>query len=500
MLKSIRWSLFGWHTLILLTVLLAFGSALYYQQQQATLQQVESELVGLARMLAGGVQKQVAPSPSDNGKHNGHDPAFWLAGVRSKGKGSGKSRSAEVVTAVPEKDPVLVLPEQHQQAFHGPRGESYYFILWKGEGEVLAASDSRPEVSLPESLPAGRPLNAFEARSHDDVHEVILVGPEGTGILVGKRINREFARLDQLRWQLIGGGGSLLLLGLIGSWYLSSRAVRPLDKITATAEAISASNLSRRIDVAEMESELGRLAHVLNEAFARLEAAFAQQTRFTADASHELRTPLAVIQTHTELALRKERSAAEYQSALGVIGRAAGRMNTLVDGLLTLARADAGQLVLNRESFDLRDTVEACAALLAPLATGRQVALHLDLEPCPVVADDDRFVQVATNLMTNAIRYNHPEGRVEVQVRARGGSAVLRVADTGPGIAEEHQPHIFERFFRVDKARSREDGGCGLGLAICKEIVQAHGGEISLQSKVGHGTTFEVVFPAGTGA
>jgi heavy metal sensor kinase len=272
--------------------------------------------------------------------------------------------------------------------------------------------------------------------------------------------------------------------------------LRPIATISEAARQISASDLSRRINVEETQSELGSLAATLNDTFDRLESAFKQQVRFTADASHELRTPLAVIHTQLELALSRDRSPEEYRQAMQACLRAARRMRSLVDSLLVLARADAGRLELKRERFDLAESVEECAAMLAPLASQRNVELTAATDtPAEVVADRTRVTQVITNLMNNAIAYNRDGGRVRVSVGREDGVAVLTVADTGVGIAPGDQADVFARFFRADKARSREAGGSGLGLAICKSIVDAHGGDIRFASRPGEGTTFTVRLP-----
>jgi two-component system OmpR family sensor kinase len=258
---------------------------------------------------------------------------------------------------------------------------------------------------------------------------------------------------------------------------------------------ISASQLSRRIDVKETQSELGSLAQTLNQTFDRLEAAFQRQVQFTADASHELRTPLSIIYTHTEWALTRQRNESEYRQAIEACARASARMKTLVESLMVLARADAGKLDLRYENLDLSQSVRECAALLSPLADEKKVKINLDLQSVSIQADQNRVLQLITNLLSNAIRYNRPGGSVTISLSTEENAAVLKVIDTGVGIAPEHQPMVFERFFRADKARSRESGGSGLGLAICDSIVQALGGRIHFVSHPSDGTTFIVHLP-----
>ncbi len=265
--------------------------------------------------------------------------------------------------------------------------------------------------------------------------------------------------------------------------------------MSETAASISASNLSHCIDTTGVDRELGDLAGILNDMFARLQSAFERQARFTADASHELRTPLAIIHSHAELALTRPRSPEEYRDTIATCLRAASRMRGLVDGLLTLARVDSGHIEIQRQEINLEALIEECADLLRPLAERKGVSLSVSAGHLDVIGDAGRLTQVVTNLLANAILYNHSGGAVLVTLSATEKEALLSIADTGCGIPEEDRPHIFERFYRVDKARSREQGGCGLGLAICKSIVEAHGGSISFNSEVAAGTTFLVRLP-----
>ena len=314
-------------------------------------------------------------------------------------------------------------------------------------------------------------------------------------ILVGRSIESDVATLHKEGWLLAGVGTAVLAAGLIGGFWFSRRAIKPIEAISAAAAEISLSNLSRRIDVSGTETELTGLARTLNQMIDRLESAFSQQVRFTADASHELRTPLAVILSHAELALDKTRPAHELRETIETCRRSALRMKSVVESLLTLARFDSGELQLECRPVDLSRIVGDCVGLVRSLAEKRRIAIELDLESAGLVADSDRISQVVMNLLTNAIRYNHDDGRVSVTTRSSKGEVILNISDTGIGIGPEHLPHIFERFYRVDKARSRKDGGIGLGLAICRSIVEAHGGQITVTSVAEGGSQFEVRLP-----
>ena len=496
MFKSIRGSFLGWHTFILVAVLTGFGGTLFHLQRHAMLSEIDVELEGTAQVLGATLQRGARRPPWLLGR--GPRSAERWAPIREQFDTDGDGTlSAEERTAAHTSDIVSRLPESLRRRFNSEAEEEAYFVVWRADGTVLTAVNMPSDLAGPPPLAMQRAQPSY-VRQRDVRREIISAGPHGTLVLVGRSMQQEHERLTHLLWRLIATGGGVLAVGLVGSWLLAQRVTRPIDTISATATAISASDLSRRIDITATKSELGQLAHVLNTTFARLEAAFAQQTRFTADASHELRTPVSVILTQTELALAKERPAAEYREALEACYRAARRMKSLVDGLLTLARIDAGELHLHADEFDLCRTVEECVALLTPLAEEHRVALQLDLQPVQFVGDADRIAQVITNLLSNAINYNREQGRVQVTLRRDESThdVVLTVSDTGVGIASEDLAGIFARFYRVDKARSRLFGGSGLGLPICQHIVEAHGGTITCHSVIHTGTTFVVRLPA----
>jgi signal transduction histidine kinase len=278
--------------------------------------------------------------------------------------------------------------------------------------------------------------------------------------------------------------------------------MRPVKAITQTARQISESDLTRRINL-KANDELGQLAATFDEMLGRLQAAFERQRQFTADASHELRTPLTIISLEAGHALAVERPAQEYQRTLGVILTENEYMVHLVNDLLILSRMDAGQTSLKHEPCDLSDLAVDVAERLTPLARRRGVTIEFtDLPETLLRGDRQLLTQMISNLLENAIKYS-PEGsgRVELATGMDGETIWLKVTDHGPGIPAEHQAHIFERFFRVDAARSHNEGGetpsgSGLGLAIVKWIVEAHSGEIQLTSTEGQGSVFEVQLPA----
>ncbi len=447
MFRSIRGGLLFWYGLILFAVLAALGATLYLKQRHSLMKETDASLRARAQALAASIEVE------------------------------GDSLDLEHT-------------DEYARHFSPEGGEddAPYFAIWDASGKTLRWS--RPDLNRPRPESVG-------SRTRGNRREIFWPGPAGSLVLVGRKIGEEQQKLREFLGAVVGAGAAMIVLALAGGWFLTGRAIRPIGRMTETARAVSSSNLSQRIDVAQTESELGRLAETLNETFDRLEKAFDRQTRFTADASHELRTPLSIVLAQAEVALSRERSAEEYRKGYATTLQAAQRMKAVVDGLLTLARADAREANLRRERVNLRALVEETLSLLGPLAQEKKVAMKLHADSVQVTGDPDRLREVVTNLVTNAVRYNREGGRVDVTLKAEGGDTVLVVADTGMGIPEGDQPHVFERFYRVDKARGRDEGGSGLGLAITKWIVEAHGGSIAFTSREGEGSTFTTRLPRG---
>ena len=284
----------------------------------------------------------------------------------------------------------------------------------------------------------------------------------------------------------------------LGGLFLAGRALSPIDSLTRLARRLSAEDLGQRLNLKLPDDEVGRLARTFDDMLARLEDSFRRQRRFTADASHELRTPLTAIKGQVEVALERNRDPDTYREILRNVNAEADRMIRLVGSLLTLARADAGQLAMQREKVDLGQLVRDAASHVGPEAERAGVALTVHADGrVPVTADPDLLLQLTLNLLDNAVKYSGTSnGSVDVSCRLDASYAELVVSDTGPGIPEEHLPHIFDRFYRADTARSRADGGAGLGLSICRWIAEAHGGSIRAESRSGEGARFTVRLPA----
>jgi heavy metal sensor kinase len=287
-----------------------------------------------------------------------------------------------------------------------------------------------------------------------------------------------------------------LLIAAGGGVFLAGRALSPIDKLTRVARKISADDLSQRLDMNLPDDEVGRLAQTFDEMIGRLDAAFRRQRQFTADASHELRTPLTAIKGQTEVALQRERDADSYRQVLHAVNSEVDRMIRLIGSLLTLARADAREIQVHREQVDLGTVVTDAIGQISPAAADKSISVtvHPDSN-IRLIADQDLLLQLMLNLLDNSVKYTPSGGAIDVTWRAAGNQAEVEVSDTGPGISAEHLPHIFDRFYRVDQARTRTAGGAGLGLSICRWIAEAHGGSISAESTPGRGSTFTVKLP-----
>ena len=317
-------------------------------------------------------------------------------------------------------------------------------------------------------------------------------------VQIGHPLHEEIETLDAFRKYLLWFAPLLLLGASAGGYWLSRRALAPVDALARTARTISGHNLSSRLEQLHTGDELQRLSDTLNEMLGRIESAFLRITEFTADASHELRTPIALVHTEAELALRRSRDESEYREALQHILVEADRTAKLIDELLALARADSGSEALNIRSLDLLTLLTESASKWAQVAPLRnfQFEERLGVQMLPAMGDENALRRVIDILLDNAFKYTPAPGKVTLSAEANEGHVVVSIEDTGVGIAPEDQARIFERFYRVDKVRSRELGGAGLGLAIAQWIVQLHKGSITVKSELGRGSNFRVELPA----
>ncbi|MEM7454786.1 MAG: ATP-binding protein [Planctomycetota bacterium] len=371
-----------------------------------------------------------------------------------------------------------------------------YFYIWRADSSLVKSS--RPEdIPFPEigSTEERRPPLEFKFRQRGTLREGFSPGAPGTVVLVGRDIAFDLHRLSTIGWWITLSGFGAWMIGLVGGWMLSRGSTRPIETITDVAADISGSNLSGRIDASMMDVEFAGLSRTLNETFERLQTAFERQRQFTADASHELRTPLSVLQTHHELALSKPRTPEEYQETIQTCQRAVERMNSLVESLLVLARVDSNEDAAKHANFELGNVLENEIEKLEPVMAKAGLNFSSSLVSATVAGDMHQVGRVVSNLLTNAIHYSESGDNVSVSMSSSDDYVTIDVEDSGTGIPDEELARIFDRFYRVDKERSRETGGSGLGLSICKSIIERHNGSISVESVAGKGSTFRVRLP-----
>ncbi len=325
----------------------------------------------------------------------------------------------------------------------------------------------------------------------------VSVGGENYLIQSAFEMDDFYEALDHFALLLFISIPTLLLFAAAGGYWISTRALAPVDQITQTARTISAQNLSSRLEVPHTGDELQRLSETLNGMLGRLESAFKKITQFTADASHELRTPVAVMRTRAELSLRKARSAEEYREVIAEVLQELEKTSTLIEQLMFLARADSGAETLRFAATNVAEVLREACHQGSALAEAKQIVFQEEIsaESMWIQGDASSLRRLFLILIDNAVKYTPANGQVEVSLRRNDGFAVAEVSDTGIGIAESDLPNVFERFYRADKARSRESGGVGLGLSIGRWITEVHSGTIEVHSAPGRGSIFQIRLP-----
>jgi len=372
-------------------------------------------------------------------------------------------------------------------------------ILWKGAGVV-----ERPplDASSLSDVQHGRTVyDTVVSQHHEPIRRISLpITREGTVLYILQTESSLQLVQDTLRLLILllaGLAAAMVGVAWIGSRWLARQALTPIEVLTATAEQISVPSLKTRLVLNVPYREFERLARVFNAMLERLHHVFEGQRQFIADAAHEIQTPLTVVKGTIEVALQKSRTADEYRDALVTNLGQVERLGTLTRSLLTLAQFAGDRPPVKLVPLKLEPLMQDLVKELTLLADDRKVRLKLDAQPVPIVlGDEGRLTQLLVNLLDNALAYTPPEGMVTLRLRPEKGEVVIEVEDTGPGIAPEHLPRLFERFYRADHARDRASGGAGLGLAIVKEIAEAHGGSVRVTSTLGQGTIFTVTLPS----
>jgi heavy metal sensor kinase len=450
---SIRWRLTLWNTLALAVVLLGFAALVYALLAGALYEQIDRRLLAGYQQL----ERDEHLKTDRDGRVRHWIDDLWK---HERVVAFVYDTQGEVRAQTPGIDNV---PKAPGAAAGGPQFQT---LAVTGQGRQRAAT--------------GR------MRLGDDEFDVMLLAP----------LDEADHELGELLTALTLAVPAALVASVVLGYLLARKALAPVDRLRRSTHEITAERLDRRLPVANPRDEIGALARTINEMIGRLERSFAEVRRFTADASHELRTPLTVIRTEAEVAIAKSPGAMEQNQLLGSILEECDRLTRLSDQLLTLSREDAGVVRYIREPVDLTALVADAVDTLRPLADSHGLELRCaPLAPTRVSGDAGRLRQVFLNVLDNAIKYTPEGGRIEVGVETKGSDGLVTVRDTGIGISAEHLPRVFDRFYRVDKARSREQGGTGLGLSISKSIVTAHGGRIELTSVPSQGTTCVVTMP-----
>ncbi len=475
--SSVRVRLTLWYLAIIAFIMCLFGGSLYATQTflnaSAANSRLETQLYQDAQRLGASYKQAIL---------NGWEPSAQHETLSS----------GEIV--------LLLRPDRTVLDTRGPLPTNIIQQL------QTRAENSQPTIDLTIAQPQHNGWHGMDRNYRVLITPIFNQNSRIAVLMVG--LQKEFPVSILTIWLFHGIMG--LLAAAIGGYWLAGKALRPVKMITRTAHEINATDLRRRIDL-KRRDEFGELAATFNQMLDRLEAAFKRQTQFTADASHELRTPLTIIDLEINRALTQLCPPEEYRQILEVIHTENEQMTAIVNNLLLLARADTGQIVLRLQEIDLSDIALASVERLIPLARQSGITLSTgDLPELLVNGDQQHLSRMMMNLIENAIKYTRDTGKyVHVELAEKSGKwGIIRVQDDGPGIAEEHLPHLFDRFYRVDKARSHNEqnlfhgiprgeqqGGTGLGLSIVQWIVQAHGGEVLVESKMGEGSVFEVRLP-----
>jgi len=478
-LHSIRFRLALWFVFILAIILISFSGILFYTRtrelRDETLVRLEPKLESIERAF--GADSVNAQSQNEQGFPiiiNDDNTAF-------------------------QKEDVLVLyqPDGSIKKIWGPFAEITGVDL-----SSISKENARGPLTEILTLSSANKKSQY-------VFRVIALYSKGmfSGYLaLGTPLDPR-GQLEQLLVTITILTGLTLLVSFAGGFWLADRAMRPVKTIAERARAIGETDLSQRFNLPQND-EIGQLAETFDSMLARLESAFARQRQFTADASHELRTPLTIVNLETTRALSAPRAPKEYQRVLQIIQSENELMSELVHDMLTLARLDAQQEALHKEPLDLSDLALDVVERLVPLAARQEIKLETgELPEIMILGDRQSLTQMLTNLVENAIKYTAQNGvdklrHVLIETGAHPTQTLgwVRVSDTGPGIPSEHLAHLFDRFYRVDESRTRNDDesaptGSGLGLAIVNGIAELHGGKIEVKSKVDEGSTFEITFP-----
>lgn len=493
--RGVRLQITVWYGAALIALLVVLSLLVYWLLSNNLIRDAESQLVVQAAQIeatlnvdesGGGINYQDTQTPGELALIYGDNGIL----LESSGNSNGSSNSQGSQNYRPANVPDWAKPNNEQNGQNGQNMRGIYNTV---------------------TLPGGRWLMyATTIASQGEGSTSSALGKSGA-LIVGRSLEPIYGMLNETLSALALAGPLVILLACAGGYFVAGRALAPVAAITRAARRIQAEGLGRHRQSSDkgkanrvgggMEGrhdELGELASTFDAMLERLEWAFARERRFTADAAHELRTPLAVVQAETSLALLGPRRVEEYKRVLTVVEGESARMGRLVTDLLTLARADEGQRQLAREPVDLSLLCHTALTQLATISSKKGLTMTGDIQPGVSALGDDAWLrQMLVNLVDNAIKYTPDGGCVLLKLESDLNTAIISVQDTGIGISEAQLPHIFDRFYRGDKARSRdsEASGVEIGLSICEWIARSHGGYIEASSQLGLGSHFSVYLP-----
>lgn len=486
---NIRLQIMLWYTLAFTILIALFGFVFYVNLQNALLANVDAELTSHAQSIATGFYEETGKTKA----------AATAAGTPDSQPESGSGTPSPGQTPGENTE---FNPDETTDVNQGP-----LVNILLSNGTIYYSSPAFRNLSLPQAS-VSEPLHGSPwretviAKNGENVRVYSSALEQNNKILGVLQVGESLVSLSKTlrsavaELSIIGPG--VLLLSLFGSYWLAGRSLAPIKKLTGTARRIKAGDLHERVPVPRTQDELHILALTFNEMIERLEKAFARQRQFVADASHELRTPVAAIRSMTDVALARSQHMQpdDYLVVLSDVNSEAERLGHLINDLLALARSDESQVVFEHEAVRLDLLTADVAATMEPLADEKGINLTVDChEAVTITGDEVRLIQVIMNMIDNAIHYTNEGGSIRLAVNAQDQYACLTVTDSGIGIEKQHLEHIFERFYRVDPARTRSVGGSGLGLSIVEWIVRAHQGRIEVESEPGQGTSFTVHFP-----
>ena len=483
MLRSVRSRLTLWYAGVLTCTLLLLSVVIYWIVKRSVMERTDAGLVELSDSFLATLDAELRDAPAAEGVV----PAAQQSMIEHQYPG----HSFAVLTL----GQLLVSSaDLSKRPPDGGRGESSPRISPESLASCLGALGADSPGPF-HSLPGRRGGVRCYARTFTEARRSYQ-------LVILASLHPESELLERLRVAMGWLIPFTVVLASAGGYFLARRNLAPVADMTARADRIGESTLHDRLPVQNPNDELGRLATTFNRLLDRLDLAFERQRRFIADASHELRTPLAILQGESEVALsRSIRSPEEYRESLAILHHEASRLARVVDDMFTLSRADAGQFPVNLRELYLDELVAECAQSVRTLAAARSIALSVESGgELQVVADESLLSRMLLNLLDNAIKYTPAGGKVTIATAAASSGPQITVSDNGPGISQELQPRIFERFFRADQARTRANsGGAGLGLSIAKWIAEAHHGSLELTRSGPQGSLFTVRLPAKQG-